>query len=79
MMALEWEIKDLDKQIKEAKRAATLSCSPLNQEEFENLGFQFGTSSRWGGRRYFPYVFTEQGGSMLFAVLQGNGWEVMPT
>lgn len=24
----------------------------LNREEFENLRFQFGTSSRWGGRCY---------------------------
>ena len=28
----------------------------LNKEEFENLRFQFGTSSRWGGRRYLPLM-----------------------
>lgn len=32
----------------------------LRDEEFENLRVQFGTS-RWGGRRYRPYAFTEQG------------------
>jgi hypothetical protein len=32
----------------------------LNQEEFENLRSQFGTSSHWGGRRYPPYAFTER-------------------
>jgi hypothetical protein len=31
----------------------------LNKEESENLRFHFGTSSQWGGRRYFPYAFTE--------------------
>jgi hypothetical protein len=44
----------------------------LNQEEFENLRFHFGTSSQWGGRRYFPYAFTEQGVAMLSSVLHGE-------
>ena len=42
----------------------------LDQAEFENLRFQFGTSSRWGGRRYSPYVFTGQGVAMLSSVLK---------
>lgn len=37
-----------------------------------NLRSQFVTSSRHGGRRYLPYVFTEQGVSMLSAVLQSK-------
>lgn len=45
----------------------------LNREEFENLRFQFGTSSRWGGRRYLPYAFTEQGVAMLSSVLDKDG------
>lgn len=44
----------------------------LNQEEFENLRFHFGTSSQWGGRRYFPYAFTEQGVAMLSSVLHSE-------
>lgn len=44
----------------------------LNEAEFENLRFQFGTSSRWGGRRYLPYVFTEQGVAMLSSVLNSE-------
>lgn len=44
----------------------------LNEEEFENLRFHFGTSSRWGGRRYLPYVFTEQGVAMLSSVLNSD-------
>ncbi|HLD69163.1 MAG TPA: ORF6N domain-containing protein [Candidatus Omnitrophota bacterium] len=31
----------------------------LRPSEFKNLRSQFVTSS-WGGRRYLPYVFTEQ-------------------
>ena len=34
----------------------------LTQEEYADLRFQNGTSSsEHGGRRYLPYVFTEQG------------------
>jgi len=32
----------------------------LDRDEFENLRCHFGTSS-WGGRRYRPRAFTEQG------------------
>lgn len=41
----------------------------LSKKEFRNLRFQFGTSSQWGGRRYPPYAFTEQGVAMLSSVL----------
>jgi phage regulator Rha-like protein len=59
----------------------------LTQEEYENLRFQFGTSSskdslrfqfgtlenaRGKHRKYLPYVFTEQGISMLSAVLRSD-------
>lgn len=58
----------------------------LTQEEYDNLKFQIGTSSlnaslrsqfvtlekQHGGRRYLPYVFTEQGVSMLSAVLRSK-------
>lgn len=58
----------------------------LTQEEYDNLKFQIGTSSLYaslrsqfvtlekqhGGRRYLPYVFTEQGVSMLSAVLRSK-------
>jgi hypothetical protein len=40
----------------------------LSADEFENLRSQFVTSS-WGGRRYAPYAFTEQGVAMLSSVL----------
>jgi phage regulator Rha-like protein len=44
----------------------------LNEEESENLRFHFGTSSQWGGRRYSPYAFTEQGVAMLSCVLRSK-------
>jgi len=36
------------------------------------LRFHFGTSSQWGGRRYPPYAFTEQGVAMLSSVLRSK-------
>jgi hypothetical protein len=45
----------------------------LTEKEWENLRFQFGTSSlQHGGRRYPPRVFTEQGAAMLSAVLNSE-------
>lgn len=46
----------------------------LNAVELENLRFQIGTSSsrNYGGRRYMPYVFTEQGVAMLSSVLNSE-------
>lgn len=40
-------------------------------EDVENLRCQIGTSS-WGGRRYLPYAFTEQGVAMLSSVLRSD-------
>lgn len=40
----------------------------LSEIEFENLRSQFGTSS-WGGNRYLPMAFIEQGVAMLSSVL----------
>ena len=47
----------------------------LTAEEYENLRSQNATSSEdnaHGGRRYMPYAFTEQGISMLSAVLKSD-------
>ncbi|MFH2034104.1 MAG: ORF6N domain-containing protein [Candidatus Margulisiibacteriota bacterium] len=43
----------------------------LDQKEYSILRSQFVTS-KWGGRRYFPYVFTEQGVAMLSSVLKSE-------
>lgn len=51
-------------------------CFQLTEKEVENLRFQFGASSlkkeNYGGRRYLPYVYTEQGISMLAGVLKNE-------
>ncbi|MEW6068275.1 MAG: ORF6N domain-containing protein [Nitrospirota bacterium] len=44
----------------------------LKKEEFNNLRSQFVTSSSWGGRRYLPYAFTENGIAMLSSVLNSE-------
>ncbi len=41
----------------------------LTEKEWNNLKYQFGTSSDHGGRRTRPFAFTEQGVAMLSAVL----------
>jgi len=43
----------------------------VTKEEFVNLRSQIVTSS-WGGRRYLPYAFTEQGVAMLSSVLNSE-------
>jgi hypothetical protein len=43
----------------------------LTPEEWENLRSQFATSS-WGGQRYLPFAFTEQGVAMLSSVLNSE-------
>jgi hypothetical protein len=44
----------------------------LTNQEFTILRSQFVTSSQWGGRRYAPYAFTEQGVAMLSSVLSSD-------
>jgi hypothetical protein len=41
----------------------------LTNQDLSNLRSQIVTSS-WGGRRYLPYAFTEQGVAMLSSVLR---------
>ncbi len=43
----------------------------LSNEEFQNLRSHFGTSS-WGGTRYMPMAFIEQGVAMLSSVLNSD-------
>ena len=51
-------------------------CFQLTEEETENLRSQIVTSSlkkeNYGGRRYLPYVFTEQGIAMLSGLLKNE-------
>ena len=49
-------------------------CFQLTEDEYVNLRSQISTSNNntRGGRRYLPYVFTEQGIAMLSSVLKSD-------
>ena len=69
--------KNINKAVKRnVERFPEDFCFQLTEKEIENLRFQFGTSSlmkeNYGGRRYLPYVFTEQGISMLSGILKND-------
>ena len=70
----EVETKNLNKAVKRnIERFPASFCFQLTEEEVENLRFQIGTSSlNYGGRRYLPYVFTEQGVAMASAILRSD-------
>ena len=44
----------------------------LNESELKKILRSKKLTSSWGGNRYSPYVFTEQGIYMLMTVLKGN-------
>jgi hypothetical protein len=44
----------------------------LTKEEYDSLRSQIVTSNGQGGRRYLPYVFTEQGIAMLSSILRSK-------
>lgn len=68
------ETKNLNKAVsRNSKRFPQDFMFQLTEIEEENLRFQFGTSSsNYGGRRYLPYVFTENGVAMLSSVLSSE-------
>ncbi len=70
------ETKQLNKAVnRNLKRFPERFRFQLTQYEYDDiLRFQNGTSSfkQHGGRRYLPYVFTEQGVSMLSAILRSD-------
>lgn len=66
------ETKQLKRQVKRnAERFPRDFMFTLSAKEFANLRSQFGTSS-WGGTRYPPMAFTEQGVAMLSSVLNSK-------
>src|SRR3989344_9063810 len=68
------ETKQLNRAVKRNKeRFPDNFCFQLDGQEYGSLKLQFGTSNpERGGRRYLPYVFTEQGVSMLAGVLRSK-------
>lgn len=67
------ETKNLNKAVRRnIERFPSDFMFQLSPEEAEILRFQFGTSKSQGGRRYLPYVFTQEGISMLSGVLNSE-------
>ena len=65
--------KDINKSVKRnIDRFPGNFMFQLTDEEYDTLRFQFGTSNIKGGRRYNPYVFTEQGVAMLSSILHSE-------
>lgn len=65
--------KDINKAVKRnIERFPKAFMFQLTDKEYSNLRFQIGTSIMRGGRRYCPYVFTEQGVAMLSSVLHSQ-------
>jgi hypothetical protein len=66
--------KSLNKAVKRnANRFPGDFMFQLSPKEMQSLRFQAGTSKAGrGGRRYVPYVFTEQGVAMLSSVLRSS-------
>ena len=73
------ETKQLKRQVKRnIERFPKDFMFELTKKEFENLRSQIGTSSfpdgkaGWGGTRYTPMAFTEQGVAMLSSILNSR-------
>ena len=66
------ETKQLKRQVKRNRdRCPADFMFLLSKKEYEILRSQIGTSS-WGGTRYMPMAFTEQGVAMLSSVLNSK-------
>ena len=79
-MLYHYETKNINKAVKRnIERFPEEFCFQLTDEEVKILRFQNGTSNNnntindsRGGRRYLPFVFTEQGIAMLAGVLKNE-------
>ena len=67
-----YSTKDFNRQVKNnIERFPEEFRFQLSRKELENLRCKIFTSS-WGGQRYAPYAFTEQGIYMLISILKGD-------
>ena len=77
-MLYHYETKNINKAMKRnIERFPEDFCFQLTESEFENLRFQFGTLNKNVNngnvtRKYLPYVYSEQGISMLAGVLKNE-------
>lgn len=68
-----YETKNFNRQVKNnsAKFEGNDFMFQLSKDEWDNLRCKKFTSS-WGGSRYLPYAFTEQGIYLLMTILKGE-------
>ncbi len=76
-MLYHYETKKINQTVKRnIERFPEKFCFQLTEDEMENLRSQIVTSSlkkeNYGGRRYLPYAFTEQGIAMLSGLLKNE-------
>ena len=75
-MLYHYDTKNVNKAMKRnIERFPEDFCFQLTEEELESLRFQFGTlnkNKRGQHRKYLPYVYTEQGVSMLAGILKND-------
>ncbi|OIO29179.1 DNA-binding protein [Candidatus Nomurabacteria bacterium CG1_02_31_12] len=62
----------IDFMFKLNKQETEIWKSQIDIHSTVNLRLQFETSNKRGGRRYLPYVFTEEGVAMLSSVLNSK-------
>ena len=69
-----YETKSFNRQVKNnaAKFEGDEFMFRLTKEEFDEIMRCKNFTSSWGGNRYLPYAFTEQGVYMLMTVLRGD-------
>ena len=77
-MLYHYETKNVNKAMKRnIERFPEDFCFQLTKEELKKMWFQFGTTSennnfKYRSEKYLPYVYTEQGISMLAGVLKND-------
>ena len=77
-MLYNYETKNINKAMKRnIERFPEDFCFQLTKEELKKMWFQFGTTSennnfKYRSEKYLPYVYTEQGISMLAGVLKND-------
>ena len=69
-----YETKNFNRQVKNnaEKFEGNDFMFQLTKDELDNILRCNNLTSSWGGTRYLPYAFTEQGVYMLMTVLRGD-------
>lgn len=74
-MLYQYETKNINKAMKRnIERFPEDFCFKLTEDELDKMRFHFGTTSniKYRSEKYLPYVYTEQGVSMLAGILKND-------